>query len=171
MDAPALASDERVGRFVEQHEHRLDRRRIGLVAKTDQLIDIDQREIAGIGGHARDRVRRSVGDIGTDGEPLRAEKAMVQRHHKRRYTCFERTVERKLDCDRLLGVIGRRAFYRTETYHTDQARERGQHAPDCNGLTCAHLTTPGPDRLAMPCGRFLIGGALASANGILAHQT
>ena len=122
MDAPAFTGDERVGRFVEQHEDSLDRRRIGLVAKTNQLIDIDQREIAGIGGHARDRVRRSVGDIGTDGEPLRAEQAMVQRHHKRGRACFERTVEGELDRDRLLGFLGRRS----NAGQNHQARERGQ---------------------------------------------
>jgi len=71
---------------------------------------------------ARDPVRRSTGDIGTDGEPLRAEQAMVQRHHKRGRACFERTVEGELDRDRLLGFLGRRS----NAGQNHQARERGQ---------------------------------------------
>jgi len=43
VNAAALAGNDGVGRLVEQHEHRLDRRRIRLVAEADQFVDVDQR--------------------------------------------------------------------------------------------------------------------------------
>jgi hypothetical protein len=79
---------------------------------------------------------------------------MTLRHHKRSHAGFERTVEGELDRERLLGIIRRLAVSSARTRQNHQAQERGQHAPDGNGLTCAHLATPGPDRLVVPCGRF-----------------
>ena len=73
LNAAAPAGNDGVGRLVEQHEHRLDRRRAGLVAKADQFVDVDQREVAGPGGDAGDAIQRSAGDIGIDRQSLRTE--------------------------------------------------------------------------------------------------
>ena len=76
-DAAALARDDGIGRLVEQHEHRLDRRRVGLVAEADQFVDVDERELARAGGDARDRLGRAVGEIGPHREPFGGEQAAV----------------------------------------------------------------------------------------------
>jgi len=63
-DAAVLAGDDGVGRLVEQHEYRFHRRRTRMIAKADQYVDIDQRQIAGARDDPRNRVRRSAGDVG-----------------------------------------------------------------------------------------------------------
>ena len=70
VDAPAPARNDGVGRLVEQHEHRLDRRRIGFAAKADQFVDVGQREIAAAIGYARYRIPRAAGDVDADREAL-----------------------------------------------------------------------------------------------------
>ena len=102
LDAAALAGDDGVGRLVEQHEHRLDRRHalLVLVAKAHQRVDVDQREIAGAGRDARDGVRRSAGDIGRDRQAFGAEQAAGRGHHERRGGRIDRPVERELDRER-----------------------------------------------------------------------
>ena len=98
-DAAALAGDDGIGRLVEQHEHRLDLRAalLVLVAKPHQRVDVDQRKIAGARRDARNRIRRSAGDVGRDRQRFRAEQAAGGGHHERRGCGIDRTIERKLD--------------------------------------------------------------------------
>ena len=122
LDAAALAGDDGVGRLVEQHEHRLDLRAalLVLVAKAHQRVDVDQRKIAGACRDARDRIRRSAGDIGRDRQAFRAEQAAGCGHHERRGCGIDRTVERKLDRERGPG------FVRGQDIARHQARNRAQ---------------------------------------------
>jgi hypothetical protein len=77
VDAAALAGDDGIGRLVEQHEHRLDLRTalLVLVAKPHQRVDVDEGKIAGARRDARNRVRRSAGDVGRDRQRFGAEQA------------------------------------------------------------------------------------------------
>ena len=121
-DAAALAGDDGIGRLVEQHEHRLDpgAALLVLVAKPHQRVDVDQREIAGACRDARNRIRRSAGDVGRDRQRFGAEQAAGGGHHERRGCGIDRTVERKLDLERGPGVI------RGQDIARHQARNRTQ---------------------------------------------
>jgi len=75
VDGPAFTGNDGIGRLIEQHKHRLDGWCARRVAPADQFVDVDQREIAGIGGDARNRFRRSIGDIGRDRQTFRVEQS------------------------------------------------------------------------------------------------
>jgi hypothetical protein len=113
-------------------------RRVRPVAEADQLVDVDQREIAGMSGDARNRVRRSAGDIGRDREALRAKQTAARRQHKGGCARIDRTIEGKLDCDRLPNFARRPALCRAEARKSQQACQRSQKAADGNGLNYAH---------------------------------
>ena len=121
-DAAALAGDDGIGRLVEQHEHRLDLRAalLVLVAKPHQRVDVDQRKIAGARRDARNRIRRSAGDVGRDRQRFRAEQAAGCGHHERGGCGIDRTVERKLDRERGPGLV------RGQDIARHQARNRAQ---------------------------------------------
>ena len=97
-----------------------------LVAKAHQRVDVDQREIAGAGGDARDGIRRSAGDIGRDRQGFRAEQAAGRRHHERRRRGIDRPVERKLDRERGPGFVGGKSVARPEARNSAQAGKRSQ---------------------------------------------
>ena len=121
VDASALAGNDGIGRFVEQHEHRLDRGRTRFVAKADQRVDVGQREIAGAGADARNRVLGSAGNVGRDRETLGAKQAAGRGHHERSRGGIDRTIEGKLDGDRLPNVVRGPALSQREIRKTKQA--------------------------------------------------
>jgi len=63
--------------IVEQHEYRFNERRVRSVAKANQRVDVDQREIAGARGDACNRVLRSAGNVGRDRETSEPNKPLA----------------------------------------------------------------------------------------------
>ena len=100
--AAALAADDREGRLVVDHEHRLDRRaRIG-VAELDQRVDVAEAHVVGAGRDAVDRLERARRGVDGDVEAFGLEVALVDGDHERRGRALELEVERELD----LGLRG-----------------------------------------------------------------
>ena len=163
-DAPALAGDDGVGRLVEQHEHRLDRRDalLVLVAKTHQRVDVDQREIAAAVGDALDSVRRSAGDIGRDREALGTEQAVDGGHHERCRNRIDRPIERELDRDR------RPRFFRGQRLVRNQTRNSARPASEARiermalVRSCTHWTYVSRDETSCRVGQFDFDGTAVS---------
>ena len=157
LDAAALAGDDGVGRLVEQHEHRLDRRHalLVLVAKAHQRVDVDQREIAGAGRDARNGVRRSAGDIDRDRESLGAEQAVGRRHHERRVGRIDRPVERELDRERRPRFVRGKARPRSEAHHSAKACKQGKHWEQGVGSACTHGAYVTGDGTSCRAGKFV----------------
>ena len=139
MNAAAFARDNGVGRLVEHHEDGLDRRRVGLVAEADQLVDVDEREITGAGCDARDCVGRSLREIVRNRQALGREQAAARRDHEGRHARLERTVEGELDRNGWLCGL-RRAFLDGRTCKGCEAGDERQHEAIGGCLDHAHRT-------------------------------
>ena len=144
-DAAALAGDDGIGRLVEQHEHRLDLRAalLVLVAKSHQRVDVDQGEIAGACRDARNRVRRSAGDVGRDRKRFRAEQAAGGGHHERRCRGIDRTVERELDLERGPGLVRGQDIARHQARNCAQPGKGSQENPRANSQESAQARADG----------------------------
>ena len=150
VNAPALAGDDGVGRLVEQHEERLDRRRVRLVAEADQFVEVDQRELASAAGDARDRSRGAADHFGRDGEPLGGEQAAARGEHEGRHAGVERMFERQLYGDLRpawacrLARSGRHWREAQEGGHENcgESCEHGPMAAQRDRLETTHRFTP-----------------------------
>ncbi|MHC2670991.1 hypothetical protein ACVI1J_003154 [Bradyrhizobium diazoefficiens] len=124
VDAAAPARDDRVGRAVEQHEHRLERRRLVLVAKADQLVDVDERELAVALDDARERLRGPGRGVEGDVEALGAEFAVLRGKEERRHARIDRAVEGEVDRDGGHGGLGRRDVACGQCRKRDRERQQ-----------------------------------------------
>ncbi|MEY9632854.1 hypothetical protein ABIF66_001083 [Bradyrhizobium japonicum] len=135
VNAAAPARDDRVRRAIEQHEHGFDRRGIVLVAKADQLVDVDERELAVALGDARKRVHRSGCALEGHVETLGAEIAVLRREEERRHARIDGTIECEVD------RCGRRSSFGRADVARSQRGERdcnGQQAAKDDRLECKH---------------------------------
>ena len=138
MDAAALAGDDRVRRLVEQYEHRLERRRAGFVAKAvSSLMSTRAKSLSPAATRAI-----ASGDplaiLVATASPSEPNKPRLEASTKGAALRIDRTVEGKLDRDRLPGLVRGLALPRAETPKTQQANQASQKIAERNCLVYAH---------------------------------
>ena len=105
VDAAAAPRDDRVAVVVVQDEHRLQRCG-AVVAVADQVVEVDQRDVAVALGEAREGLARGGDRVGRDFEVLGTIEPAARGERERDGGAVDPTVERETDDRR--GMRGRR---------------------------------------------------------------